>query len=156
MKLNKLNDWVKVLGTQLIAGAITIVLGAIYYVVEAPLDMYVLFLFSVLMIIYYVFAGNFLRNVKTYKMITGWIFMFVAAFFVPRYIGYLLTGGMSSFYANFCYFVDDPYKHIEYSFPLCFLAPFIITYISMKISRHRESKLAPYIESVMKENDKNL
>ena len=155
MRLDKLNDWVKVLVAQLIAGVFTIIFLEIYYVTNAPLDMYLMFLFSALMVVYYVFAGIFLRKVKTYKMIVVWVLMVVAAAFTPRYMQVLLLGGMDMFNTNFTYFIEDLYKHIEYSVPICFLSPFIITYISMKISRSRDKKLQPYLDEIMAEKEKS-
>ena len=153
MKIDKINDWVKVLVAQLIAGIFTIIFLEIYYVTNAPLDMYLMFLFSALMVVYYVFAGIFLRKVKTYKMIIVWVLMVVAAAFTPRYIGLLISGGVMMFAANFYHFTDDALKHIAYSFPICVLSPIIITYISMKISRSRDEKLQPYLDEIMAENN---
>lgn len=36
---------------------------------------------------------------------------------------------------------------------IALIAPFVITYISMKISRHREAKLQPYLDEIMKKNE---
>ena len=153
MKIDKLNDWVKALGAQLVAGIFTIIFLEIYYVTEAPIDMYLLLLADVLMVVYYVFAGIFLRNVMAYKLILLWGALFAIAAFTPYYAGLLMSGGVMMFAGIFYHFTDDVMKHIAYSFPISVFSPFIITYISMKIARHREEKLRPYLEEIMAKND---
>lgn len=153
MKLNKLNDWVKILVVQLVAGMLTVIYLEIYDVTKSPLEMYLMFLFSALTVVYYVFSGIFLRNIKMYKIIIVWGLLLIVAIFAPIRISWLLSGGVMMFATNFYHFIDDEMQHIAYSFPICFFGPFVITYISMKISRYREAKLQPYLDEIMKENE---
>ena len=105
MKLNKLNDWVKVLAVQLVAGILTIIFRELCRAINEPNDIYFMLMFDALMIAYYACAGFFLRTVKIYKIILVWGLMLIAAVFIPMYPGFLLSGGIMMFALNFYIFI---------------------------------------------------
>ena len=161
MRLDKLNDWVKVLMMYLITSVLAVVFMEIYLRVPLPIDLYVLIGFNCIIVAYYVMAGIFLKNVKTYKVLLVFIGMFVI--WVSCGINGLdskalivfLSGGTHIVLCLFTYFIEDILQNIQtvvFFGVTSLITPFIITYISMKIARRRDAKLAPYLEEVMKEN----
>lgn len=162
MKLDKLNDWVKVLIMYLITSVLAVVFMEIYLRVPLPIDLYVLIGFNCIIVAYYIIAGMFLKNVKTYKVLLVFIGMFVILLgcgingLDSNALIVFLSGGTHIVLCLFTYFIEDILQNIQnvVFFGVTALStPFIITYISMKIARHREEKLRPYLEEIMAKND---
>ena len=162
MKLDKLNDWVKVLIMYLITSVLAVVFRYIYLEVPLPVKLYVLIGFNCMIVAYYVMAGIFLKNVKTYKVLLVFIGMFVILLgcgingLDSDALIVFLSGGTHIVLCLFTYFIEDILQNIQnvVFFGVTALStPFIITYISMKIARHREEKLRPYLEEIMAKND---
>lgn len=162
MRLDKLNDWVKVLIMYLITSVLAVVFMEIYLRVPLPIDLYVLIGFNCIIVAYYIIAGMFLKNVKTYKVLLVFIGMFVILLgcgisgLDSDALIVFLSGGTHIVLCLFTYFIEDILQNIQnvVFFGVTALStPFIITYISMKIARHREEKLRPYLEEIMAKND---
>ena len=162
MRLDKLNDWVKVLIMYLITSVLAVVFMEIYLRVPLPIDLYVLIGFNCIIVAYYIIAGMFLKNVKTYKVLLVFIGMFVILLgcgingLDSKALIVFLSGGTHIVLCLFTYFIEDILQNIQnvVFFGVTALStPFIITYISMKIARHREEKLRPYLEEIMAKND---
>ena len=164
MRLDKLNDWVKVLGMYLITSVLAVVFGYIYLEVPLPVKLYVLIGFNCMIVAYYVMAGIFLKNVKTYKVLLVFIGMFVILLSCgingldSNALIVFLSGGTHIVLCLFTYFIEDLLSDIQsvvFGGVTSLLAPFIITYISMKISRSRDEKLQPYLDEIMAEKEKS-
>ena len=150
MRLDKLNDWVKVLGVHLIGSLLTIIF---WYIHSFPEGLWVLIAFSAIVITYYSVAGVLLKNSKTYIVAIIFIGLFIISGFIAGDFSLFFSGGGIVFMQIFSYIDENPEHYIISSGLVGMLVPFIITYISMKISRSREEKLRSYLDEIMAENN---
>ena len=150
MRFNKLNDWVKALVINFIGSILTIIFWNIH---SFPEGLWVMIVFTVIVIAYYSFAGVLLKNSKTYIVAIIFIGLFIISGFISGDFSLVLSGGGIVFMQIFSYIDENPQHYVISAGLTGMFVPFIITYISMKIARYREEKLRPYLEEIMAKND---
>lgn len=135
MKLNKLNDWIKVLGVYLVSGILSWILVQMILFIEAPFDAVVLVLSGIIMIAVLIVSGVILKDVKTWKVFTVFTVMYFVSELLPQPFMILFSAG----YSIFLHFYTRFFESIKFLMPVflaaCMVAPLALTYIGMKLAK---------------------
>ncbi len=143
MILKRCNDWLKVFLVYLIVGVFFYTGSLFAEKLSDTTNMYVLTACVIITVIYYIFAGIFIKEVKTYKIVLVYASMFAVQFFTKGFIGRVLNGGPYFIINFFGSFLEEGWEknfeevasYVLFSLIACTLIPLVTVLLGKWIGK---------------------
>lgn len=142
MRLDKLNDWVKVPVLYIVSGVLAWAFAEIILALNAPFDALLLVLSGVILIASLVFSGMLLKDVKMWKVFTVFTVMYFLSQLLPQPWMILLSAGAELFLHFYTRFFENIKLLMPVFMSASMVAPLAFTYIGIKAARTRDRKIS--------------
>ncbi len=110
MFMKRCNDWLKVFLVYLVVGVFFCIGSLFAEKLSATTNMYVLTACVTVMVIYYIFAGIFIKDVKAYKIVSVYADMSAVQYLTNGFISEIFNGGPYFIINFFGSFLDEGWQ----------------------------------------------